>query len=30
MNISYRISIYFITEKDRIVPVDVGSQSEVY
>ena len=30
INISYRISIYFIIEKDRIIPVDIGSHDELY
>ncbi len=30
INISYRISIYFIIENDTIVPVDIGSHEEVY
>jgi proteic killer suppression protein len=30
INISYRISIYFIIENDTIVPVDIGSHDEVY
>jgi proteic killer suppression protein len=30
INISYRISIYFLIEKDRIIPVDIGSHDEVY
>ena len=30
INISYRISIYFLIEKDQIVPVDIGSHDELY
>jgi len=30
INVSYRISIYFMFEKDTIVPVDIGSHEEVY
>lgn len=30
INISYRISLYFIIEKDVIVPVDIGSHDDVY
>jgi addiction module RelE/StbE family toxin len=30
INISYRISIYFIVEDDKIIPIDVGSHDEVY
>ncbi len=30
INISYRISIYFLIDKDIIVPVDVGSHEEIY
>ncbi|HON79588.1 MAG TPA: type II toxin-antitoxin system mRNA interferase toxin, RelE/StbE family [Spirochaetota bacterium] len=30
INISYRISIDFIIEKDRIILIDVGSHDEVY
>jgi proteic killer suppression protein len=30
INISYRISVYFIIENDTIVPVDIGSHDEVY
>ena len=30
INISYRISIFFIIEKDQIIPVDIGSHDEVY
>ncbi len=30
INISYRISLYFIIEKDRIIPVDIGSHDELY
>jgi len=30
INISYRISIYFMVDKDRIVPVDIGSHDEIY
>jgi len=30
INISYRISIYFLIEEDKIIPVDIGSHDEVY
>lgn len=30
INISYRISIYFLIDKDKIVPVDIGSHDDVY
>ena len=30
INITYRIALFFITEKDAIVPVDIGSHDEVY
>jgi mRNA-degrading endonuclease YafQ of YafQ-DinJ toxin-antitoxin module len=30
INISYRISIFFIIEDDRIVPVDIGTHEEIY
>jgi len=30
LNISYRISIYFLIDKDEIIPVDIGSHSEIY
>ena len=30
INISYRISIYFLKEKDKIITVDVGSHDEMY
>jgi proteic killer suppression protein len=30
INISYRISVYFMIENDTIVPVDIGSRGEVY
>lgn len=30
INISYRISIYFLIDKDKIVPVDIGSHDNVY
>jgi proteic killer suppression protein len=30
INISYRISIIFLIEEDKIIPVDVGSHEEVY
>lgn len=30
INISYRISIYFLIEKDIIIPVDIGSHDEMY
>lgn len=30
INISYRISIIFMIENDKIIPVDLGSHDEVY
>jgi mRNA-degrading endonuclease YafQ of YafQ-DinJ toxin-antitoxin module len=30
INISYRISIYFLIDKNKIIPVDIGSHDEVY
>lgn len=30
INISYRISIYFLLEENKIIPVDVGSHDEIY
>ena len=30
INISYRIAIDFIIEKDTIIPIDIGSHPEVY
>ena len=30
INISYRITIFFIIEDDKIIPVDIGSHDEVY
>ncbi len=30
INISYRISIYFLVEDDKIIPVDIGSHDDVY
>ncbi|HOW81085.1 MAG TPA: plasmid stabilization protein [Spirochaetota bacterium] len=30
INISYRISLVFIIEADRIIPVDIGTHEEVY
>jgi addiction module RelE/StbE family toxin len=30
INISYRISIYFIFENDQIILIDVGSHDEIY
>ena len=30
INISYRISIDFIFEDDKIIPIDVGSHDEIY
>lgn len=30
INISYRITLEFIIENDEIIPVNVGSHSEVY
>jgi mRNA-degrading endonuclease YafQ of YafQ-DinJ toxin-antitoxin module len=30
INISYRISIFFMVDNDFIVPVDIGSHDEVY
>lgn len=30
INISYRISIDFIIEDDKIIPIDIGTHDEVY
>ncbi len=30
INISFRISIYFLIDADKIIPVDIGSHVEVY
>ena len=30
INITYRISIYFLIDKDKIIPVDIGSHEDVY
>lgn len=30
INISYRISLDFIIEKDTIIPVDIGTHDELY
>jgi toxin HigB-1 len=30
INISYRISIYFLIENNKIIPVDIGSHDDVY
>jgi len=30
INISYRVTIIFLIEDDRIIPVDIGSHDEVY
>jgi mRNA-degrading endonuclease YafQ of YafQ-DinJ toxin-antitoxin module len=30
INISYRISIIFMIENDKIIPIDIGSHDEVY
>ena len=30
INISYRISIIFLIENDKIIPIDLGSHDEVY
>jgi len=30
INISYRISIVFIIEKDQIIPIDIGTHDDVY
>jgi proteic killer suppression protein len=30
INILYRISIFFIIEKNQIIPVDIGTHEEVY
>lgn len=30
INISYRISVYFLIKEDKIIPVDIGSHDEVY
>jgi len=30
INITYRISIYFVLDKDTIIPVNIGSHDEIY
>lgn len=30
INISYRITIVFLMENDKIIPIDIGSHDEVY
>lgn len=30
INISYRMTIIFLIENDRIIPIDIGSHDEVY
>jgi proteic killer suppression protein len=30
INISYRITMFFLIEGDRIIPIDIGSHDEVY
>jgi proteic killer suppression protein len=30
INMAYKISIFFIIEKDQIMPVDIGTHDEVY
>jgi addiction module RelE/StbE family toxin len=30
INISYRIAIYFLIEKNTIIPIDIGSHDEIY
>lgn len=30
INVSYRITIYFLIHKDQIIPVDIGSHDELY
>ncbi|MFH1525660.1 MAG: plasmid stabilization protein [Bacteroidota bacterium] len=30
INISYRLTIDFIIEEDKIIPIDIGSHDEVY
>jgi len=30
INISFRISLFFIVKEDKIIPVDIGSHEEVY
>jgi mRNA-degrading endonuclease YafQ of YafQ-DinJ toxin-antitoxin module len=30
INISYRISLYFLLEEDTIVPVEIGTHKDVY
>ena len=30
INISYRITIVFLIEDDKIIPIDIGSHDEVY
>ncbi len=30
INISYRITIFFIIQDDKIIPIDIGSHDEIY
>lgn len=30
INISYRITLFFLLENDKIIPIDVGSHNDVY
>jgi mRNA-degrading endonuclease YafQ of YafQ-DinJ toxin-antitoxin module len=30
INISYRVTIIFLIENDKIIPIDIGSHDEVY
>ena len=30
INLTYRISLYFLIERDTVIPVDIGSHDEVY
>jgi len=30
INITYRISIDFIVEKDQVIPIDIGTHDDVY
>jgi len=30
INISYRITIFFIIQDDKIIPIDIGSHEDVY
>ena len=30
INISYRITLFFLIDDDKIIPVDIGSHDEIY